>query len=69
MNLSGANSNEIGAKYAPFGMNALFSAAIYDLTKNDVTIGVVQGNGVIEQYVVGQPRRTIKIRAEKLPQK
>ncbi|OJA06912.1 TonB-dependent siderophore receptor [Halomonas sp. QHL1] len=47
---------EIGAKYAPFGMNALFSAAIYDLTKNDVTISVVQDNGVIEQETVGESR-------------
>ena len=47
---------EIGAKYAPFGMNALFSAAIYDLTKNDVTIAVTQDNGVIEQETVGETR-------------
>ncbi|WP_234346849.1 TonB-dependent siderophore receptor [Halomonas sp. G11] len=47
---------EIGAKYAPFGTNALFSASIYDLTKNDVTISVVQENGVIEQETVGESR-------------
>ncbi|MCO7247107.1 TonB-dependent siderophore receptor [Halomonas sp. Mc5H-6] len=47
---------EIGAKYAPFGTNALFSASIYDLTKNDVTISVVQDNGVIEQETVGESR-------------
>ncbi|MGP9468008.1 MULTISPECIES: TonB-dependent siderophore receptor [unclassified Halomonas] len=47
---------EIGAKYAPFGTNALFSAAIYDLTRNDVTISVTQDNGVIERETVGESR-------------
>lgn len=47
---------EIGAKYAPFGTNALFSAAIYDLTRDDVTIAVVQENGVIERETVGESR-------------
>lgn len=47
---------EIGAKYAPFGTNALFSAAIYDLTRDDVTIAVVQDNGVIERETVGESR-------------
>ncbi|WP_043528444.1 TonB-dependent receptor [Litchfieldella xinjiangensis] len=46
---------EIGVKYAPFGMNALFSAAIYDLTKENVTISVVQGTN-IEQQTVGESR-------------
>ncbi|MGP5562434.1 TonB-dependent siderophore receptor [Vreelandella alkaliphila] len=45
---------EIGAKYSPFGTNALFSAAIYDLTRDDVTISVVQDNGVIERETVGE---------------
>ncbi|SFH52139.1 TonB-dependent siderophore receptor [Modicisalibacter xianhensis] len=47
---------EIGVKYAPFGMNALFSAAIYDLTKDDVTTSVVQDDGTIEQETIGESR-------------
>ncbi len=47
---------EIGAKYAPMGMNALFSAALYDLTKKDVTIAVVQPDGTIEREKIGQSR-------------
>ncbi|GAA3973878.1 TonB-dependent siderophore receptor [Allohahella marinimesophila] len=47
---------EVGAKYAPAGMNALFSAAVYELTKKDVTIAVVQANGTIEQETVGESR-------------
>ena len=47
---------EIGVKYAPFGMNALFSAAVYDLSKKDVTIAVVQDNGVIERETIGESR-------------
>lgn len=47
---------EIGVKYAPMGMNALFSAAIYDLTQQDITIAVVQPNGSIERETVGESR-------------
>lgn len=47
---------EIGAKYAPTDLNALFSAAIYDLTKNDVTVAVVQPDGRIERETVGETR-------------
>jgi len=47
---------EIGVKYSPIGTNALFSAAIYDLTKKDVTIAVVQDNGTIERETVGESR-------------
>ncbi len=47
---------EIGAKYAPLGTNALFSAAIYDLTQDDVTIAVVQSNGTIERETIGETR-------------
>lgn len=47
---------ELGVKYAPVGMNALFSASIYDLTKKDVTIAVVQSNGTIEREVIGESR-------------
>ncbi|MAX54782.1 MAG: TonB-dependent siderophore receptor [Alcanivoracaceae bacterium] len=45
---------EVGAKYAPANMNALFSAAVYDLTKKDITIAVVQPSGVIERETIGE---------------
>lgn len=45
---------EVGVKYSPMGMNALFSAAIYDLTQENVSIAVVvPGNG-IQQQTVGE---------------
>jgi iron complex outermembrane receptor protein len=47
---------EVGVKYAPTGMNALFSAAVYDLNQEDVTIAVVQPNGTIEQETVGESK-------------
>ncbi|WP_334552058.1 TonB-dependent siderophore receptor [Vibrio scophthalmi] len=47
---------ELGVKYAPQSMNALFSAAIYDLTKKDVTMAVVQNDGTIERETVGETR-------------
>lgn len=47
---------EIGAKYAPMGMNALFSAALYDLSKQNVTIAVVQPNGSITRETIGESR-------------
>ncbi|MBD9527749.1 TonB-dependent siderophore receptor [Paracoccus sp. PAR01] len=47
---------EIGVKYEPAGTNALLSASIYDLTKNNVTVAVVRDDGVIEQQLVGKSR-------------
>lgn len=47
---------EVGVKYSPMGMNALFSAAVYDLTQENVTIAVALPNGDIEQQVVGESR-------------
>lgn len=48
---------ELGAKYAPTGMNAIFSAAVYDLTKDNVTISVLQPDNVtILPEVVGKIR-------------
>lgn len=47
---------EIGVKYSPVQMNALFSAAVYELTQADVAIPVVQPNGVIDQQTVGEQR-------------
>lgn len=45
---------ELGVKYSPVAMNALFSAAVYELTQDDVATAVVQPNGVIEQQTVGE---------------
>ena len=47
---------EVGVKYSPVQMNALFSAAVYELTQADVAIPVVQPNGVIDQQTVGEQR-------------
>jgi iron complex outermembrane receptor protein len=47
---------EVGVKYSPMGMNALFSAAAYNLNQEDVTIAVVQPNGTIEQETVGESK-------------
>ncbi|MEJ5908136.1 TonB-dependent siderophore receptor [Pseudomonas kermanshahensis] len=47
---------EVGVKYSPMGMDALFSAAIYDLTQENVTIAVVLPSGIIEQRTVGESR-------------
>ncbi len=47
---------EVGVKYAPADSRALYSAAIYDLTQEDVTIAVVQDNGSIERETIGESR-------------
>ncbi|WP_456297033.1 TonB-dependent siderophore receptor [Vibrio sp. AK197] len=47
---------EFGVKYAPTSFNGLFSAAVYDLKKDDVTMAVVKSNGDIEQETVGKTR-------------
>jgi iron complex outermembrane receptor protein len=47
---------EVGVKFAPLSMNALFSAAVYDLKKNDVTMAIVQDNGTIERETIGETR-------------
>lgn len=47
---------EFGVKYAPKALNALVSAAVYDLKKKDVTMAIVQGNGTIESETVGETR-------------
>lgn len=47
---------EVGVKYAPMGMNAIFSAAVYDLTQENVTIAVVVPGAGIQQQVVGESR-------------
>lgn len=47
---------EVGVKYSPMGMNALFSAAVYDLTQENVTIAVVVPGGGIQQQNVGETK-------------
>ncbi|SJL84971.1 TonB-dependent siderophore receptor [Vibrio palustris] len=47
---------ELGVKYAPLDMNALFSAAVYDLKKDDVNMSIVQDNGTIKQETIGETR-------------
>ncbi|WP_394560842.1 TonB-dependent siderophore receptor [Aquipseudomonas alcaligenes] len=47
---------EVGVKYSPLAINALFSAAVYELTQEDITTAVVQSNGLIDQQTVGEQR-------------
>lgn len=47
---------EIGVKYQPAGINALLSASVFDLTRDNVTVAVVQPDGSIELQVVGESR-------------
>jgi len=47
---------EVGVKYEPTAINALFSASVYDLTKKNVTIAVVQDDGTITREVIGETR-------------
>ncbi|MBH3426335.1 TonB-dependent siderophore receptor [Pseudomonas alkylphenolica] len=47
---------EVGVKYSPMEIDALFSAAVYDLTQENVTIAVVLPSGIIEQQTVGESR-------------
>ncbi|RUA23181.1 TonB-dependent receptor [Billgrantia gudaonensis] len=51
----GGKQHELGVKYAPIGMNALFSAAVYELNKDNVGIAVVQGDGTIEREPSANP--------------
>jgi iron complex outermembrane recepter protein len=45
---------EIGVKYQPESYNALFTASLYDLTKNNVVVPVVLPNGTIERQTIGE---------------
>jgi iron complex outermembrane receptor protein len=47
---------EVGIKYQPAGVNALISAAVFDLTKKDITVAVVQGDGTITRELIGETR-------------
>lgn len=47
---------EIGVKYQPQNINALFTASLYDLTKKNVVVPVVLPSGVIERQTIGESR-------------
>lgn len=47
---------EIGVKFRPAGFNALFTASIFDLTRKNISISVVQADGSIEQQLIGETR-------------
>lgn len=47
---------ELGVKYQPAGIDALISAAVFDLTRKDITVPVVQADGNIVQELVGEMR-------------
>lgn len=47
---------EVGIKYQPQSINALFTASIYDLTKMNVVVPVVLPSGVIERQTIGESR-------------
>jgi len=47
---------EIGVKYQPAGTNALVSAAIYDLTQQNITVAEVQDDGNIIRRTIGETR-------------
>ncbi|WP_428517281.1 TonB-dependent siderophore receptor [Roseovarius sp.] len=47
---------EIGLKYQPQNINALFTASLYDLTKKNVVVPVVLPSGVIERQTIGESR-------------
>lgn len=47
---------EIGIKYQPESIDALFTASIYDLTKKNVVVPVVLPSGVIERQTIGKSR-------------
>ncbi|MFN3210090.1 MAG: TonB-dependent siderophore receptor [Roseovarius sp.] len=47
---------EIGVKYQPENINALFTASLYDLTKDNVVVPVVLPDGTIERQTIGESR-------------
>ncbi|SEN53969.1 TonB dependent receptor [Loktanella fryxellensis] len=47
---------EVGVKYEPAGVNGIVSAAVFDLTKDNVSASVVQGDGTIRQQLIGAYR-------------
>lgn len=47
---------EAGIKYQPAGVSALISAAVFDLTKKDITVPVVREDGSIVRRLIGEVR-------------
>lgn len=47
---------EVGVKYQPTAINALFTASVFDLTKKDITVAVVQADGTITRELIGESR-------------
>ncbi|KRS11692.1 ligand-gated channel [Roseovarius atlanticus] len=47
---------EVGLKYQPQSINALFTASLYDLTKDNVVVPVVLPSGAIERQTIGESR-------------
>lgn len=47
---------EVGLKYQPKNINALFTASLYDLTKKNVVVPVVLPGGAIERQTIGESR-------------
>jgi iron complex outermembrane receptor protein len=47
---------EVGIKYQPENINALFTASVYELTKDNVVVPVVLPSGVIERQTIGESR-------------
>jgi len=54
---------EVGIKYQPQNINALFTASVYELTKDNVSVRVVEEDG-IESQTIGESRvRGIELEA------
>ena len=58
---------EVGAKYAPSNMNALFAIAVYELEKSNVETSSFQSDGTVLRETIGKNRVTgvdLEARAE-----
>lgn len=47
---------EVGVKYQPESINALFTASLYELTKKNVVVPVVLPSGAIDRQTIGESR-------------
>ena len=47
---------DVGIKYQPEAINALFTASVYELTKKNVVVPVVLPSGVIDRQTIGESR-------------
>lgn len=45
------DQTEVGVKYSPSNMNALFSIAVYDLEKNNVETSSFQSSGIVRETI------------------